>query len=50
LNSRRAINPRWFSRPVHSAALPPLRNEAHIKQLCLKSQVLFEIILYLRFL
>jgi hypothetical protein len=25
LNPRRAINPCWFSRPVHSTALPPLR-------------------------
>ena len=25
LNPRRAINPCWFSRPVHSAALPPLQ-------------------------
>ncbi len=24
-NPRRAINPCWFSRPVHSTALPPLR-------------------------
>ncbi len=32
LNSRRAINPRWFSRPVHSAALPPLRRTRRIIQ------------------
>ena len=28
LNSRGAINPCWFSRPVHSATLPPLRSSA----------------------
>ena len=26
------VNRRWFSRPVHSAALPPLRNKANNKQ------------------
>jgi hypothetical protein len=25
LNPRRTINPRWFSRPVHSTALSPLQ-------------------------
>ena len=24
------FHPRWFSRPVHSTALPPLREGAHI--------------------
>ena len=29
-NPRRAINPCWFSRPVHSTTLPPLQNRVVI--------------------
>jgi hypothetical protein len=41
------VNRRWFSRPVHSAALPPLRNGAYNKEINLKSQALFT--LYFKF-
>ena len=41
LNSRRAINPRWFSRPVHSAALPPLRRTRRIINKLKKKPSLF---------
>ena len=32
LNPRRATNPCWFSRPVHSTALPPLRCLRYVLQ------------------
>ena len=34
MNPRRAINPCWFSRPVHSAALPPLLQICHVVDGC----------------
>ena len=34
-NPRRATNPCWFSRPVHSTTLPPLRCRVSRRELCL---------------
>ena len=47
-NPRRAISPCWFSRPVHSTALPPLLATAHFARSVMRIQQRRGIMIHIR--